>query len=479
MPSHPHAESRAPLRVTLALVSAACLGSPAPGTAQTAPAPALSTIMALSASRATSEPVVGTDGALYGAASVSSSTTGGLIYRVTPDGSDVKTLYQLALTDGYTPQGGLSLGADGLLYGTTRLGNVTDISSAGTVYRLAQDGSGFATLHRFASYTTTNVRADPINTDGAFPESQLVEGSDGYLYGVTRAGGANGSGTVFKVARDGSDFASLHPFAAITSAATASVVVNADGAYPVGALVEGADGYFYGVTGQGGANGNGTVYRLRFDGSGFQALHVFSTTTTDSATSLPVNADGAIPQSGLVDGGDGLFYGVTSVGGTLGHGTIYAISPDGSVFTTLHDFDGNNGSRPLGALLLGKDGKLYGTTAGGGTSTSGSPTTFGTLFSVARDGTGFARHYSFDGTQGANPVGRLVQLSDDVFVGVTTSAGQCSYGTLYRFSFAGDTVTGNTRCGRRRNNDGGGGGTAPVLLFLIGTMAALRRTRPA
>lgn len=477
MPSLRSADTRRLLRLArLLLPAAAWLGLPGSVLAQTTPA--VSTIVAFSGSQPGSVPVLGSDGALYGTATASSSVTGGLIYRSTLDGSQVTTLHQLALEEGYTPQGGLLLGGDDLLYGTTRLGDLNQTATTGTVFRLAQDGSGFTTLHRFASYTTTNQQSGPINSDGAFPESELIAGSDGYLYGVTRAGGANGTGTVFKIAPDGGDFVSLHAFAAITSPTTSAVIVNADGVSPSGALLEGADGYFYGVTREGGANGRGTVYRLKFDGSGFQTLHVFTATTVDSTTSLAENADGALPLAGLTDGGDGMLYGVASIAGPEGHGTLFSLSPDGSVFTVVHVFDGANGSRPVGGLLLGNDGKLYGTTSSGGTGSGGTATNFGTIFSTARDGTDFTRLHSFDNTVGAAPFSRLLQVSNDVLVGVTASGGRCGQGILYQFSFSGATVVGNTRCGRRKNNNGGGS-TAPALLLLLGVLGCARRMRMA
>lgn len=435
-------------------------------------APAVSTIFAFAGSQAHSGPIVGPDGALYGTSVASTSTTGGLVYRATADGTSIRTLYQLRLEDGYTPQAGLILGSDGAFYGATRLGHLAETNTSGTIYRLAPDGTGFRTLHRFANYSATNQNSNPVNTDGAFPESELVEGSDGYLYGMTRAGGSNGTGVVFKLTRDGSDFRVLHEFGAVTSAAETGIVVNADGAAPVGALVAAADGYFYGVTSTGGADGRGTVFRLRFDGTAFESLHAFSATTS-SGTNLPTNVGGATPLVGLLDGQDGFLYGAAGQGGASGSGTLFAIAPDGAVFTVLHDFDGTNGTQPSGALALGRDGRLYGTTFSGGTGSGGSSTNLGTIFSIGRDGTGFTRLYVFDQNQGGNPVGRMLQLTDTVFVGVTQSGARCGQGTLYRMSFAGDTVEGNTRCGQRKNS--GGGAMAPGLLLIVGLLGLARR----
>jgi uncharacterized repeat protein (TIGR03803 family) len=443
------------------------------GHAQTAPA--VSTILAFSLSNPVGNLVKGPDGALYGVANPATSVTGGLIYRTAADGSQVQTLYQLTADDAIAPGGGLTLASDGLLYGTTKFGRGGDFTGAGTIFRISPTGTGFQVVYRFAAVTSANQDQNPINTNGAYPEAELTEGADGYLYGVARNGGPNGTGTIFKVARDGSDFRLLRSFGPITSSTTSGLTVTVDGASPTGPLVLGADGLFYGTASQGGTNGRGVVFRIAFDGSGFQVLHHFGATTNDATTGLPENADGATPLGGLADGGDGFFYGATSQGGTDGYGVLYAIPADGSTFTVLHTFNDANGSRPLAELMVAANGKLYGTTSSGGVSSAGATTTFGTLFSIDRAGTNFTRLYSFDGANGSLPGSRLLEISSGVFVGAAGNAGNCSYGTVFRYSTAGDTVTGNTRCGRKKNSNNGGGSAGFGVLLLLGGLAWSRR----
>ena len=289
------------IRSALALVALGLFA--VAGHAQTNPA--VSTIVAFSLSNPVGNLVQGADGALYGVASPATSITGGVIYRTTVDGSDVRTLYQLKADDALSPAGGLVLASDGLLYGTTKFGKAGQIDGAGTIFKIAAAGTGFQIIHRFAPVTASNQDSNPINTNGAYPEAELVEGADGYLYGVARAGGPNGTGTIFKISRDGTDFKLLHSFAAVTSSSTSGLTVTVDGAAPTGPLVAGTDNFFYGTTSQGGANGRGAVFRIAFDGTGFQVLHEFSATTADTTTGLLENADGATPLGGLLDGGDG------------------------------------------------------------------------------------------------------------------------------------------------------------------------------
>ena len=438
--------------------------------------PAVSTIVAFSLSNPVGNLVQGADGALYGVASPATSITGGVIYRTTLDGSDVRTLYQLKPDDALSPAGGLVLASDGLLYGTTKFGQAGQIDGAGSIFRIAASGTGFQIIHRFAPITTSNQDGSPVNTNGAYPEAELVEGADGYLYGTTRAGGPNGTGTIFKISRDGTDFKSLYSFAAVTSAAGSGLTVTADGAAPTGPFVAGTDNFLYGTTSLGGTNGRGTVYRIAFDGTGFQVLHHFSAATIDTTTGLPENADGATPLGGLVEGGDGFFYGLTAQGGPDGNGVIFAIPADGSTFTVLHSFTGADGSRPVAELMVASSGKLYGVTSTGGINSEGATTALGTIFSIDRAGTGFSRLYSFDGKHGSLPSSRLLETASGVFVGIATGTGNCSYGTVFRYSLAGDTVTGNTRCGRKNNDSGGGSAGFAVVLLFAGLGLLRRRT---
>ena len=373
------------------------------------------------------------------------------------------------------------LASDGMLYGTTRFGRSTEANGTGTIYRLNPDGSGFTIIYRFAPYTTTNQETAPINTDGAFPEAELIEGSDGYLYGTTRAGGANGTGVIFKVLHDGTDFRVLYQFAAITSTADSGLTVTADGASPVAPLLQYDDGLFYGTTSTGGANGRGTIFRLASDGSGFQTLHTFGATTAGATAGLLVNADGATPLAGLTAGPNGNLYGVASAGGVDGAGVVFAMTPDGVTHSVMHHFNVNNGERPVAELLLGSDGSsLYGTTFAGGQNASGTATTFGTIFTIAADATGFTSLYSFDGSEGSAPVSRLIELASGKFVSATSTSGECGYGTIFQYSATGETVAGNTKCGRSRNSNNpyGSGSVNPALLvLLLGGLGWVRRRR--
>jgi uncharacterized repeat protein (TIGR03803 family) len=137
--------------------------------------------------------------------------------------------------------------------------------------------------------------------------------------------------------------------------------------------------------------------------------------------------DGYSPEAALVQGNDGNFYGATSSGGTNLDGTIFRITTNG-VLTTLHAFAGDSdGATAYGSLLQLADGNLYGTTAYGGAYNDG------TVFRITPDGTLTILAW-FDGYSGANPESALVQGSDGALYGTTLSGGVNGNGTVFRIT---------------------------------------------
>src|SRR5579862_5346359 len=198
----------------------------------------------------------------------------------------------------------------------------------------------------------------------ANPAGRLMQAKDGMIYGTTSAGGLTGQGVVFRVNPDGSGFSFLKSFGNGTN----------DAMRPFGALIEGSDGALYGTTEAGGLSSLGTVYKLNKDGSGYSVLKSFSG-----------GSDGANPEAALLEGSDGLLYGTASGGGTNDNGVVFRMAKDGSGFITLVQFSGTNGANPEGELIEASDGMLYGTTASSSTNTI-----FGTVFRLQKDGTAFA-----------------------------------------------------------------------------------------
>ncbi len=171
------------------------------------------------------------------------------------------------------------------------------------------------------------------------------------------------------------------------------------------------DGVFYG-TNHRGPTGQGSVFRIEPNGTGFQTILFFNGTNGESPQNPPLALNGSL-------------YGTTSSGGDNNLGTIFKLEPDGTL-TTLHSFDGTDGSSPYSSLtLLG--GALYGTTASGGSSN------LGTVFKINSDGSGFSSLHSFDGANGSNVRGSLT-VSGGSLYGTTNAGGTNNFGTVYKIN---------------------------------------------
>lgn len=431
------------------------------------------TVFAFDASLTLGGVVVGVDGALYGTTYNTSLTSGGMIYRTTVDGANPQNWYQLGDNQGYSPRTSLLASSDGYFYGTTHYGVRAGLNYArgsGTVFKISQSSKAFTTLHTFADISDTTTVA---NTDGAYPDIALAEGADGYLYGATVYGGASGTGTLFRILKDGTGFQTLHQFPALDSSG-----YNTDGAYPNGKLLLASDGRLYGVASSGGAAGKGVVYSLAPDGSGFAAVYAF--TALDSSGN---NADGATPRGALAQVGTTL-YGTTTDGGTSSYGTVYSLVTDGTAanttLTTLHNFSGtapNDGAIPTAGLILADDNRLYGTTTTGvANSDNTSTTAYGTVFAITTDGSAFEVLHIFVSSEGSSPQSELTKLGSNTYFGTTGASGACGYGTVFRISLTGALSSdGHVSC---ETVNTGGGSMAPGLLLLLsglGMAPPLRR----
>ena len=312
-------------------------------------------------------------------------------------------------SDGANPETGLVL-AGSTLYGTAENGAG---ALSGTVFAISTNGTGFATVYNFTG-----------GSDGAAPEARLIS-SGNTLYGTAIYGGSWGNGTVFAVNTDGTGFTTLYSF----TADAGSPPTNSDGARPYCKLILSGN-TLYGTAPSGGSSGNGTVFAINTDGTGFATLYSF----TADAGSPPTNSDGARPFGGLILSGNTL-YGTALLGGSSGHGTVFAVNTDGTGFTTLYSFsNGSDGANPRAGLILSGN-TLYGTAGGGGGSGHG------TVFALNTDGTGFRTLYSFTGgSDGAGPSNGLI-LSGNTLYGTAGYGGSSSNGTVFAVNTDGTGYT--------------------------------------
>ena len=297
---------------------------------------------------------------LYGTTESGGTGGSGTAFSVNTDGTGYTKLVDFAGTNGSQPYAGMTLGSN-VLYGTTTAGGTL---GGGTLFEVNPDGTGYAILKNF------------IVTEGAAPEGNLTLSSN-MLYGTTSADGTFGdydgyaSGSVFKIKTDGTGFEVLKTFSPALYDGAYNKYTNSDGANPYGGLTL-SNNVLYGTTTRGGSFGNGTVFRINTDGTGYTVLKTFSPLVNNT------NSDGAFPQAGLTLSGN-VLYGTTPNGGSSGNGTVFQLYTDGTGYTVLWNFSsldntgGNSdGANPYAGLSLSGN-VLYGTTLNGG---AGSGTVF-------------------------------------------------------------------------------------------------------
>jgi uncharacterized repeat protein (TIGR03803 family) len=367
--------------------------------------------------------VADSSGALYGTTyrggdfSCSCGTVFKLIPPATAGGLWTKiTLYRfLGGNDGAYPYGGVTIDAEGNLYGTTEQGGGSaQCGGCGVVFRLtppAAQGSAWteSLLHVFDGYT-----------DGGGPTAPPILDAQGNLDGVTWSGGPMQQGTVYQLspASDGSwNLTNLHAFGA-----------SGDGEDPAGQLVLDAAGNLYGTTANGGRAYNGVAFKLTKPSSGTMwaetILHSFQG-----------GSDGAAPYAGLTFDQSGNLYGTTT--NPAGGGTVFKLKPLSAQMaawteSVLYDFTGgSDGSQPFAGVVLDAKGNVYGATSD---YDSGGDGAFFQLSPPSMQGSGWTEvtlHAFSSGADGAQPFVSTPLLWHGVLYGTTSEGGSAGFGTVY------------------------------------------------
>jgi uncharacterized repeat protein (TIGR03803 family) len=336
--------------------------------------------------------VEGNDGRLYGTTSNGGSNDFGTVFAIDKDRTGYSILHHFTwFPDGAFPQAGVIEATNGALYGTTFEGGTNHF---GTIFRISKDGAAFATLHHFTG----------LPGDGGHPQARLVAASDGFIYGTTAQGGSTNWGTVFRISSDGNGFVLVRDIPG----------TNVAEIEPAAGLLEGKDGLLYG-TASGGQSGTGSAFRLEKNGSAFTNLHLFTGSAAEGrgiiselfqptngalygtafsggaanvGTVFKLNTDGSgftvlksfslfgtgrNPSAGLIQSSNGTLYGTcvngsaTNTAAGTNWGTSFKIDSTGSNFAVVHDFSTLSGGRnPNSALALASDGSLYGSAPNGG-----------------------------------------------------------------------------------------------------------------
>jgi len=411
---------------------------------------------------------LGPDGNLYGTTQTGGITDVGTVFKVSPTGILARIYSFTGGIDGDTPNDGLVLDSAGNIYGTTQNGGVKSsvcgganliTACSGTVFKIdTNNNNNLTSLHTFSG-----------GDDGAMPNGGLLL-KDGYLYGTTQTGGSEfDSGIIFKISITDNTMTILHTFT--------------DGDTPNGGLVLGSDGKLYGTTQGGGADGAGNLF----------VISTVSDPTTSHDTFMELyafpNTDGGFPQGlipngGLVQDGNGTLYGTTQAGGQNDKGTAFKFVPSTGQFTSLYSFTGgDDGDTPNGGLALGADGDIYGTTQIGGSG-------YGTVFkiipaNVVTGKDGLVPVHAFTGnSDGDTPNGGLVLLKDGYLYGTTQFGGVdannsdiIGLGAVFKL----DTQAAPASSPPPSGGGGGGGSLGLLTLAFLSVVYMLRKSqlRPA
>jgi uncharacterized repeat protein (TIGR03803 family) len=379
-------------------------------------------------------------------------------------------LYNFCTLRGTCPDGGaplsrLTADVHGNFYGTTTSGGID--GAYGVVFELSPNDVG--------GWNETVLYSFNLGLGGSYPAfSPLIFDKVGNLYGTASAGGAHGAGVVFELSPAGSDWTEtvIYSFCAATDCA--------DGAYPTSGIIMDSTGNLYGTTsGSYGGGNTGVVFELSPSGGGWteQVIYSFENLTTypqntgltmddhrnifglGSSTVFELSPnrgggwtptvihtftgapnDGSTPQGTLVLDQAGSLYGTTSLGGSNNAGTVYKLSLVTTEKTKvrwkeeiLHSFgSGKDGSSPFSALVFDKTGNLYGTTFLGGE--SGDGTVFGLIAQTGMAGYKERVLWSFNGTDGSQPVGSVVLDSVGKLNGTTSTGGSIAFGTAFEIT---------------------------------------------
>jgi len=350
--------------------------------------------------------VLGSNGLLYGTTQNGGLYGDGTIFSLSTKGT-LTTLVAFNGTNGATPLASLAQGTNGLFYGTTELGGS---NGAGTIFSMNTNGT-VNSIYSFAS-----------NIDSIDPFTSLTQDAAGNFYGATENNAAPGDGNIFKMPPGGPP-ATLYSFTG-----------GLNGTLPAGALALGKDGNLYGMTGTNAETTNipGNVFKMTPGG------------VVTNLYSFTGGSNGFSPVGQLVQGDDGNFYGVTrfnQIQNNLFLGTIFRITPGGAL-TTLYSLDGlvvyTDGAIPDAGLIQGSDGNFYGTTLEGyNIDVNGAiyNNSYGTVFRITPAGTLTTLTALNDSDDGAYPEAALAEGADGALYGTTTSGGAYGQGAIFKITF--------------------------------------------
>lgn len=267
--------------------------------------------------------------------------------------------------------------------------------NAGVIFKTDGSGNNYSLKHSLVRF------------DGDYPQSNLLQASDGKMYGMTSSCCTFDAFSVFfRFDPTTLEYEKLFDFND-----------GIHGITPNGSLIQAKDGKIYGMTSKGGTNNNGVIFELNPVTKELKVRFNFD------------GANGSGPEGSLMEGKDGKLYGMTAMGGAKDYGVIFQFDPATSAYVKKFEFDGMaDGGNPLGNLIQAKNEKLYGLTNIGGKDD------FGVLFEYDLATSTYTKKLEFDGaTTGSAPYGSLMEASDDKLYGMTSGGGTNNFGVLFQY----------------------------------------------
>ena len=342
--------------------------------------------------------------------SCSNGVANGTIFKTDSSGNGYTDVYTFNdPVNGIDPYGSLILAADGNLYGLTKNGGINNF---GTIFKFDPAGFLYTKVHDF----------DSIN--GKNPFGSLVQASNGKLYGMTNSGGLYNRGVLFE-------------FDIIANGFTKQIDFNMqNGAHPYGNLIEASDGLLYGLSSQGGGDATGALFQYDYTTGSIALKYSFILGPSNAG----YDARGSLTQCT-----DGMLYGLSRFGEPgfeSGGGVIFKFDVSANpweAFSPLHTFDEvfpgfADGYELMGSLMQASNGKLYGMTQLGGNYLSG------TIFEYDITSNTVYKLHDFNGiTDGYRPYGSLMQAADGNLYGLTTS--ETGQAKMFQFDIASHTLT--------------------------------------
>ncbi len=337
-------------------------------------------------------------GILHGVTPFGGTNLQGALFEYNFVSNSLSVKHNFVNATGVVPYGSLYKASNNKLYGLTNGGG---INSNGVVFEFNIATNTYSVIHHLAYI------------DGTQAHSTFMEANNGKLYAPINGGGTNYQGTILE-----------YDFNINTLTKKIDLGGAADGATPQGSLTQASFDKLLGMTNRGGVNDEGTIFE-----------YTYSTNTYTKKIDLST-AIGNYPSGALLKASNGLFYGLTSQGGTNNVGVLFEYNYASNIYTKIIDFSSSIGSSPRGGLIQANNGKLYGVTYSGGANGRGVLFEYDittNIYSVL--------HHFVSITEGQFSYGGLMQATNGKLYGSNTGGGANGDGVLYEFDITTNTIT--------------------------------------